>query len=399
MTPTHPTHRPEAPPPASRSSRPTLVVTGSSGLIGARVIDALKDRYTIVGMDLREDPPGHEWIRCDLTDEASVKRAFAKVQTRHGDHIASVVHLAAYYDFSGADSELYDQLTVQGTRRLLRALRQLRTEQFVFSSSLLVMKPVQPGELITEASEVQAEWAYPQSKLDAEEVIRGEHGDIPAVSLRIAGVYDESCHSIPIAQQIARIHQKQLESYLFPGNKDHGQAFVHVDDAVDCIVRAVERRRQLGSYEVMLVAEPDVMSYEELQDAIGELLHGKEWPTIRIPKVVAKAGAWAKDKLSGDEETFIKPWMIDLADAHYAVDVSRARKLLGYEPRHRLRDTLPEMIRRLRADPERWYAENKLPPPEDGDEGGRGDEDDRDGDGDRPGRDGGRQDEGQSRRS
>ena len=31
-----------------------------------------------------------------------------------------------------------------------------------------------------------------------------ERGSIPAVSLRIAGVYDEACHSIPLAQQIAQ---------------------------------------------------------------------------------------------------------------------------------------------------------------------------------------------------
>lgn len=351
------------------SPRPTVIVTGSSGLIGTRVIAALQERYTVVGMDARQDPPGHEWIKCDLSDDASVIEALQQVRDGHGDRIASVIHLAAYYDFSGADSDLYEKLTVQGTRRLLRGLRQMATEQFVFSSSLLVMKPVQPGQLITETSEVQAEWAYPQSKLDAEEVIRGEHGSISAVSLRIAGVYDEDCSSIPIAQQIARIHQKQLESYLFPGHKDHGQAFVHVDDVVDCIVRTVERRQQLGPFEVLLVAEPDVMTYEELQDAIGEQLHGKEWPTIRIPKLVAKAGAWFKDKLAGDEGAFIKPWMIDLADAHYAVDASRAHQRLGWVAQRRLRHTLPEMLRRLQADPQAWYRHNKLPPP-DGDDGG-----------------------------
>jgi hypothetical protein len=46
------------------------------------------------------------------------------------------------------------------------------------------------------------------------------------------------------------------------------------------------------------------MSYAELQDCIGELVHGEGWPTIRILKIVAKAGAWAQEKLLG-EETFI----------------------------------------------------------------------------------------------
>jgi hypothetical protein len=65
------------------------------------------------------------------------------------------------------------------------------------------------------------------------------------------------------------------------------------------------------------------------------LIHGEEWPAIRIPKAVAKAGARAQENILG-QETFIKPWMIDLADTHYPVEIERARGRLGREPRHRL---------------------------------------------------------------
>jgi nucleoside-diphosphate-sugar epimerase len=144
-----------------------------------------------------------------------------------------------------------------------------------------------------------------------------------------------------------------------------GQSFVHLDDLTDCFHRAVERRRELGGFEVFLIAEPDVISYEELQDCIGELIHGKEWPTIWIPKIVAKAGAWMHDVLARkEEEVFIKPWMIDLADQHFPVAIGKAREKLGWEPRHRLCDTLPEMIERLKRHPERWYEKNKLSFPE-----------------------------------
>jgi nucleoside-diphosphate-sugar epimerase len=179
------------------------------------------------------------------------------------------------------------------------------------------------------------------------------------VILRIAGVYDEECHSIPIAQQISRIYEKRLESYFFPGDADHGQAFVHLEDLVDCFQRVVELRGELGPHELFLIAEPEVMSYAELQEQIGKLVHGEEWLTIRIPKAVAKAGAWAQENILG-QETFIKPWMVDLADTHYPVEIQRARQRLGWEPRHRLRDTLSQMIRSLQANPPRWYAINGL---------------------------------------
>jgi nucleoside-diphosphate-sugar epimerase len=344
-------------------SKPLVLITGSSGLIGSRLIEAVIGDFRVVGLDMK--PPRDrlaDFIECDLTRSNSVKSALEEVEARHGDRIASVIHLAAYYDFSGDLSPLYDKLTVEGTRRLLRQLQRFAVEQFAFSSSLLVMKPVEEGEMIAEDSPVEATWDYPESKIKAEEVIRQEHREIPVVVLRIAGVYDEDCHSIPIAQQISRIYEKTLESYFFPGDASHGQAFVHLDDLVDCFRKCIERRRQLGAHELMLIAEPDVMSYAELQDRLGELLHGKEWPTIRIPKVAAKAGAWVQEKMAGEgEETFIKPWMIDLADAHYPVQIERARQRLGWDPKRRLRDTLDEMVRRLKRDPKGWYERNGLP--------------------------------------
>ncbi len=108
-----------------------------------------------------------------------------------------------------------------------------------------------------------------------------------------------------------------------------------------CIVKTIEQRHELGPYEVFLVAEPDVMSYAELQEQLGERIHGAEWPTIRIPKVVAKAGAWAQEKLAvGKDETFIRPWMIDLADDQYPVAIDRARRDAG----------MAAATRRLRSD-------------------------------------------------
>jgi len=359
--------------------KPVVLITGIAGLIGARLAEACAAHYRVVGLDVKRPPhevDGADFIECDVTKDESVVRALAAVREMYGDQVASVIHLAAHHDFSGAPSPLYHTLTVEGTRRLLRGLRDFEVEQFVFSSTLLVMKPVEDeDEVITEWSPVEEAdetWDYPRSKIEAERVIkqewRWERGNIPVVILRIAGVYNEDCHSIPIAWQISRIYEKRLESYFFPGDAGHGQAFAHLDDLVDAFLRAIELRHELGQYEVFLIAEPDVMSYAELQDQIGELLYGAEWPTIRIPKMVAKAGAWAQENILGiwGQETFIKSQllrMVDLADMRYPVEIERARKRLGWEPQHRLRDTLSKMIGGLMEDPRRWYEANKLAPP------------------------------------
>jgi nucleoside-diphosphate-sugar epimerase len=69
-----------------------------------------------------------------------VKAGLNELQRRFGKRIASVVHLAAYYDISGDPNPLYERVTVEGTRRLIDALQSFQVEQFVFASTMLVYK-------------------------------------------------------------------------------------------------------------------------------------------------------------------------------------------------------------------------------------------------------------------
>ena len=346
------------------SAGPLVLLTGSTGLVGARIVADLSSDHRVVGLDLEqpaEGPPLAGWFHCDLTDDASVERALGAVKERFGERVASVIHLAGYCDFSGEPSPLYEELTVRGTGRLLRALRPLAVEQVLFSSSMLVMKPAEEGELLDESAPVEADWDYPRSKLEAERVLRASAGPWRRVALRIAGVYDEDCHSIPIAHQIRRVRESKFASTLLRDGAESGQAFVHVDDVAACVRKALERRAELGEDELFLVAEPELLSYRELQDTLGELFHGGARPTIRVAPF-ARAGA----RLGGVapwDSPFVKPWMIDLAGAHYPVDASHARLRLGWEPRRRLRDMLPRMVARLQRDPRGWYEENGLPLP------------------------------------
>ena len=100
------------------------------------------------------------------------------------------------------------------------------------------------------------------------------------------------------------------------------------------------------------IGEPETYSYQQLQQRFAQLIHGEDdWTTRSIPKTVAKTGAWAQDQIPGLEEPFIKPWMIDRADDHYELDITRARSALGWQPRRRLIDTLPDMVDALLQNP------------------------------------------------
>ncbi len=348
--------------------RETVLVTGSSGLIGSAVVERFAGQYAVVGFDLQgppRPPKSADCVEVDISSDESVRDGLRQVRERHGDQIAAVIHLAAYYDFKGEPSPKYEEITVRGTERLLRGLKDFHVEQFVFSSTMLVHAPCEPGQRINEDWPLDPKWDYPKSKVQTEELLRAQHGDIPLVLLRIAGVYDDECHSIPIAHQIQRIFERHLTSGVYPGDTSRGQAFLHLEDLVDAFVKLVQRRGQLPSELTLLLGEPETLSYDELQRTLGRLLHDEEWETRQIPKALAKTGAWLQDNLPLVEDPFIKPWMIDLADDHYALDITRARSLLGWEPKHSLRETLPKMVAALKEDPVGWYKANKLEAPSD----------------------------------
>lgn len=347
-------------------SKPLVLITGSAGKLGSSLTDALQNHYKVVGLDQEGTDCD---ISFDITSRDSVKLALLRVKETCGDTIAAVIHLAAYFDFSGEKSPLYEQVNEKGTKNLLDELQEFHVDRFIYTSTMLVHKAVKPGELIDESSPLAPQWAYPESKAKTEEVIRRCHGNIPYTLLRLAGVYDEETAVPTLGHQIARIYESSVKGFLYAGDLKAGQAFIHHLDMVELVERTVSQRNQLPEEDVMLAGETQVLSYQDLQQQIGLLIHGeKKWKTIALPKPIAKAGAWLEeefrpllpDQVDDQNEPFIKPFMVDMASDHYALDISRVRRQLDWQPKHNLQDTLKHIIASLKRDPAAWYRANGI---------------------------------------
>ena len=359
-----------------RDTRPIVLITGADGNLGRSLAGALGRDYRIAGLDRSVEPgasdPGFPMFEADFTSQASVELALHQLRHAFGSRIASVIHLVAFFDFTGEANPLYQSVNVDGTRRLLKALQNFEVEQFVYASTMLVHAPCLPGERIDEKQAIDPRWAYPQSKAAAEAVVHDEHGHIPYAILRLAGVYDQQTMVPTMAQQIARIYERDVQSYFYSGSTLVGQSMLHRDDMLDAFKRTVDRRAVLPPDCAILIGEPDAIGYDALQDELGYLIHGSEdWPTLRLPKSVAAAGAWVQGKLEpvipdaidSGEKPFIKPFMVVMADDHYALDIRRAHDLLGWEPQHRLKSDLPQMVTALKSEPARWYKNNAITAP------------------------------------
>src|SRR5918996_1697258 len=117
----------------------------------------------------RPDRPGH------------FGHSLRQVRERHGRRIASVIHLAAYFDLTGEPNPKYEQVTIRGTERPLRKLQEFEVEQFVFASTMLVHAPGGHGKRINEDWPLDPKLPYRESKIRTEALIRKQRGAIPAV--------------------------------------------------------------------------------------------------------------------------------------------------------------------------------------------------------------------------
>ncbi|KTD57039.1 Vitamin K epoxide reductase family protein [Legionella santicrucis] len=353
----------------NHKKKPLVVITGALGNLGVAITGALKEKYQVVGFDKEGTDCD---IPFDITSDSSVSQSFNLFKKRFGNQIAAVIHLAAYFDFSGEVSPLYEKVNEQGTKNLLNALQEFTVERFIFSSTMLVHKAGNPGETINEETPLAPKWIYPESKKKTEKIIQKHHGKIPYLILRLAGLYDDKTCIPTLAHQIARTYERKLKSNVYAGNPKAGQSFIHQDDLVRLFAKAVHYRQDLAEEEIILAGEAATVSYEKLQKMITELLHDEKMELFNIPRPVAKAASWVEEKSESiipndfdqGEKPFIRPFMIDLGSDHYELDIAKAREKLHWRPSHHIEEIVPKIINELKKDPKNWYKNNGITLPD-----------------------------------
>lgn len=90
---------------------------------------------------------------------------------------------------------------------------------------------------------------------------------MPYVLRHLAGLYGERTTVPTLAEQIARIYERDVQSRLYSGDTAVGQSMLHKADMLDAFRRVVDRRAALSKDVTILIGEPEAMSYEQVRDA------------------------------------------------------------------------------------------------------------------------------------
>jgi nucleoside-diphosphate-sugar epimerase len=322
-----------------------VAVTGATGFIGGHVVRALVARGdSVLAFGRREAPelegiPAVSYCRWDIATGPINAPA-----------VDAVVHCAGTVSDWGPDS-LFQQVNVEGTDAVLGTFAGAR--RFVHVSTASVYDPLVPKRNVREDASYPDRYlnAYSRSKMLAEIAVRQLRPD--AVILRPHAVYGRGDANLLPRLLAARRGGRQL----LIGNGRNRISITHVANLTHGIERAVDGKVS----GIFNVADPMSPTLDELIQTFLE--------AARLPPRVVHVPAWCAWPVGAVAETIwaltrqrrpplITRYLVAQLAQEYTLDLTRARRILGYEPQVDYHGGIPDAVRDLTHDRSHPYLGN-----------------------------------------
>ncbi|MDO8546009.1 MAG: NAD-dependent epimerase/dehydratase family protein [Nitrospirales bacterium] len=269
-----------------------VLVTGSTGFIGAAVARCLLERGVDVRVLVRRDSDlGNleglkvEQAYGDLRDAASLRQALTGCR--------QLYHVAAHYALWAPDPQIFYDINVTGTRNLMEAARDVGVERIVYTSTIGAIGLPPGGGLGTEETPVslaQMSGHYKRSKYLAEQEVRTmANAGLPVVIVNpSAPVGARDIKPTPTGQVIVDFMKGRMPAYI-----ETGMNLIDVDDVAVGHLHAMEKGRTGERY---ILGNRNLMLREVF--ALLSRLTGVPAPTIKLPRLAILPLAYANQWLS-----------------------------------------------------------------------------------------------------
>lgn len=325
-----------------------ILVTGGAGFIGSAVVRlAISRGHSVVNLDALTyaaclanvaevvEHPHYFFEQADIRDRTSLDNIFA----RHAPD--KVMHLAAESHVDRSIDEPLDfiETNVKGTLNMLEAARKYwqakgrpKTFRFHHISTDEVFGSLGPTGLFTEDSLYDPRSPYSASKASSDHLVRAwyETYELPVVLTNCSnnyGPYHFPEKLIPVVILNA-LAGKSLPIYGDGGNI---RDWLFVEDHADALLLVLEKGALGRSYNIG-----------------GE----NEWSNLELVTKLCSILDRLSPRIEGSYAELIT-FVTDRPahDARYAIDPSRIRDELGWQPSMTVEDGLEKTVR--------WYLDNE----------------------------------------
>jgi UDP-glucuronate 4-epimerase len=313
-----------------------LFVTGGAGFIGSHFADkALTDGHDLTILDdfndfyspeikeanIRKIAPHVRVCRVDIRNGEQVRALFSEIKPE------GVVHFAARAGVrpSIQNPELYLDTNIKGTYHLLEAARMAGVSRFILASSSSVYGTIKTTPFSEDMCLNQTISPYATSKLAAEQLCSNYahlHG-MRCLSLRFFTVYGPRQRPDLAIHSFARSISKGVPIRQF-GDGSTRRDYTYVDDILQGVTAGLTYEGPV--YDVFNLGESETTSLSSLISALENAL-GRKALVEMLPE---------------------QPGDVPVTFA----DISKARKLLNYQPRTKISEGIPKFVE--------WFRETQV---------------------------------------
>lgn len=325
-----------------------LLITGGAGFIGSHVVRRLVktyQQYSIVNLDALtyagnlanlsdvQDEPNYRFVKGDITDKEFIQRLFRDEQ------FDGVIHLAAesHVDRSITGPDAFIQTNVVGTANLLNAAveswkGQMEGKRFYHVSTDEVFGSLGPEGMFSETTAYDPRSPYSASKAASDHLVRAYH------------------HTFGLSVVISNC-SNNYGSHHFP------------EKLIPLIIHNIKNKRPLPVYGKGENIR-DWLWVEDHARAIDVIFHqgrsgetyciggNNEWKNIDVVKLLCRLMDAKLGRAAVESEQLIT-YVTDRPghDARYAIDASKLKNELGWEPTQPFESLLSQTID--------WYLANE----------------------------------------
>jgi dTDP-glucose 4,6-dehydratase len=311
-----------------------ILVTGGAGFIGSHIVDELiEKRFDVTVIDnldtgRLENVARHQNNKDFHFIKGDIRNLHLLKGTMKG--IDAVFHEAALASvtLSVKNPILTNDTNVGGTLNLLKVSCDLGVKRFIFTSSAAIYGEGK-SPLKKEDDALNPTSPYGVSKLAAEKYVRVFYKayGLETVCLRCFNVYGprqnvdiHGSYGGAISIFINRI-LKGLPPMIY-GDGEQTRDFVYVKDVVEANVLALNRKNANG--EVFNIATGKKISINQVTNTLRDIIDKTYLKNIHV-----------------------NPRPTDIR--HGYADISKAQKILGYNPKFSIKEGLTKLVN--------WYAE------------------------------------------
>ncbi len=294
-----------------------VLVTGGAGFIGSHTVAALLTRGDeVICLDNFNDyydparkrknvapfqkNPRYRLYEMDIRDAEALEALFAAERPDKVIHVAAMTNVR----YSIRHPELYESVNVRGLMNTLEVARRYEVANFVFASSSSVYGTDSPVPFREDAPCDRPLAPYPASKRAGELFCHSYHHlhGLPCTCLRLFTVYGPRGRP-DMAPYLFTRWVFDGEPIKMFGDGTSCRDYTYIDDIVAGVVAALDADLP---YEIINLGNSHTLTLRDFIDIVEELV-GRKAEIVRLP-----------------------PQPGDVPRTY--ADVSKARRLLGYDP-------------------------------------------------------------------